>query len=158
MAPSNLRISASAIIKVPAAVLYAIIADYRNGHPRILPDTFRNLEVERGGVGDGTLITFEMRIFGSTHRLRAAVTEPEPGRVLVESYPDTGSVTTFMVDPGPASGESTVTVTTDMPISRGLRGMVERTLLPGRLHRVYDAELKKLAALAEGGFRIERGL
>ncbi len=68
----------------PADRVYAIIADYRNGHPHILPKQFRNLTVEQGGVGAGTIIRFEVRVFGQTQHFRAVVSEPEPGRVLVE--------------------------------------------------------------------------
>lgn len=48
------HVSASKLIAVPAAKIYAIIADYRNGHPRILPKPlFVSLEVEQGGRRHG---------------------------------------------------------------------------------------------------------
>ena len=43
----------------------------------------------------GTEIRFGMRVFGSMRTARGIVSEPQPGRVLVESYPETGDVTTF---------------------------------------------------------------
>jgi hypothetical protein len=80
--------------------VYAILADYRNGRPRILPERyFSNLEVERGRVGAGTVIRFQVRTLGITRSFRGEVTEPKPGRVLVESYPQTGEVTSFTVEP-----------------------------------------------------------
>src|SRR5687768_1410472 len=43
------RIEAEAVIDAPAAVAYAIIADYREGHPHILPrPPFVSLDVEEG--------------------------------------------------------------------------------------------------------------
>ncbi len=45
---------ASADMDAPPDRVYAIIADYHNGHPHILPKQFRNLTVEKGGVGAGT--------------------------------------------------------------------------------------------------------
>ncbi len=42
-------ISASALVPAPAREVYAIIADYRDGHPKILPrPPFVSLEVEQG--------------------------------------------------------------------------------------------------------------
>ena len=52
------RASSSAQIRAPGRIVYSLIADYRNGHPRILPPRYYPppLEVERGGVGAGTAI------------------------------------------------------------------------------------------------------
>jgi hypothetical protein len=94
------RIAASALIQAPAQQVYAIIADYRNGHPRILPKPyFVSLTVEQGGVGAGTMVTFQMKVMGSWQTFHAVITEPEPGRVLVETDSSAGTVTTFTVDP-----------------------------------------------------------
>ena len=148
------RIVASAVINAPAAAVYGIIADYRRGHPRILPREFRNLEVEEGGVGDGTLIRFQTRVWGATRTMRAAITEPEPGRVLVEADRDSETVSTFIVDPAPGGQGVRVTIMTDLAVPAGLRGLVERALSPRLLRRIYAAELEKLRALAESGFRV----
>ena len=57
--------------------------------------------MEQGGIGAGTVIRFQMSALGQKRTLRAEITEPEPGRVLVETYLDSnGAVTTFTVDPG----------------------------------------------------------
>ena len=46
----SLRVSASAEIGAAAVNVYRMIADYRNGHQRIVPPQyFRNLEVDAGG-------------------------------------------------------------------------------------------------------------
>jgi len=80
--------------------VYTTIADYRNRHARILPEEFSGLTVERGGIGDGTIIRFQMRVFGRTQTFRAAITEPEPGRVLVETNLGTnGAITTRFLRP-----------------------------------------------------------
>jgi hypothetical protein len=47
---------ASAHIAAAPAQVYAIIANYREGHPRILPKEFSGLTVEQGGIGAGTII------------------------------------------------------------------------------------------------------
>src|ERR1044072_1519141 len=105
----SFTVKASAQVEAPAEVVYNIIADYRNGHPHILPKQyFEWLEVEQGGRGEGTVIRFQMRVLGQTRVLRAVVTEPEPGRVLVET--DTGGagpVTTFTVEPEESGSRAT---------------------------------------------------
>jgi hypothetical protein len=144
------EIRASALVKAPAARVYNIIADYRDGHPRIVPPKyFKWMRVESGGIGAGTTISFGMRIMGTTSVLRAVVSEPEPGRVLVESYPETGVVTTFFVEPkGPAV--SRVTFTTVLSARRGLAAAIERWVSRRVLPTVYEEELRRLAEHAEG--------
>jgi hypothetical protein len=145
----TIRASSTAMIEAPPQVVYGIIADYRNGHPRILPRKyFGELVVEEGGVGAGTLIRFEMRSFGGLQTFRARVTEPEPGRRLVETVVDPEIVTTFTVDPGPSgAGDSRVTIDTRYERG-GLRGWIERLLAPAFLRTVYRAELAMLVAAA----------
>jgi hypothetical protein len=57
------RITASRQIDPPPAPIYGLIADYHDGHRRIVPPkTFRWLAVDEGGVGAGTEIRFAMRV------------------------------------------------------------------------------------------------
>jgi hypothetical protein len=144
----SFTVRASARIKAPAEVVYGIIADYRTGHPQILPRQYFDwLEVEQGGHGAGTVIRFQMRVLGQTRVLRAAVTEPEPGRVLVET--DTGGdgpVTTFTVEPEEEG--SHVTFRTELTSAGGPLGLLERFVLRRVLRRVYARELEQLGEVA----------
>ena len=140
------RVAASAIIKVPAQQVYAMLADYHNGHPHILPSQyFSDLQVEQGGIGAGTVIGFQMRVLGGTQTFRAAIMEPEPGRVLVETNLPSGAITTFTVDPRLGGQHAQVTIATELAVSNWLEGLVTKMLL----HRIYVQELKLLAAYAE---------
>jgi hypothetical protein len=142
------RVSGARRIPAPARRVYDIIADYRNGHPHILPPAFRNLRVERGGTGDGTVITFEVRALGRTTAFRAVVTEPEPGRVLVEENVGANpSVSTFTVEPA-GDAACDVTITTDLPLREGLAGRIERAITTWFLQRNYAEELRRLEAHA----------
>ena len=97
MTTKEIKVSRS--IQAAPQKVYAIIADYHNGHPRILPKPyFVALEVEEGGYGAGTVIRFQMKVMGRLQTFRAEISEPEPGRVLVERDLDTGTTTTFIVD------------------------------------------------------------
>jgi hypothetical protein len=143
---ARIHATGSAYVPAPPDVVYALLADYHDGHPRILPrPPFGALVVEEGGVGEGTLIRFTMRASGKTHTVRARITEPEPGRVLAETSLDNGAVTTFTVDP---EGDGCrVTIATDYA-QPGVRGAVERLLVPPMLQKVYADELRLLAEVA----------
>lgn len=151
----DIRISESRVIPASAPALYDLIADYRTGHPRILPkEYFGSLEVLAGGRGAGTRIRFSMRAFGRTNVDTAEVSEPVPGRELRETLPS-GIVTTFTVEPS-GRHEATVTITTEYAKS-GLRGWLEKILATRYLRRVYVAELAQLARVAAAGPRDSSG-
>jgi len=144
----SFTVQASARVGAPADVVYGIIADYRDGHPHILPKQyFEWLEVEQGGRGAGTVIRFQMRVLGQTRVLRAVVSEPEPGRVLVET--DTGGagpVTSFTVEPEETGAH--VTFSSELTSAGGPLGVLERFVLRRVLRRIYARELEQLGRLA----------
>src|ERR1044071_1066762 len=87
-------VSASGTISAPVQRVYDLIADYRSGHPRILPKPyFVSLEVEQGGYGAGTIINFQMKLMGKIQSFHSTITEPEPGHILVETDMNTGAIT-----------------------------------------------------------------
>jgi hypothetical protein len=136
--------AATARIDAPAARVYALLADYHAGHPRILPPKFfKEMRVEEGGTGAGTLIHLRMRGLGRERVMRMRVSEPEPGRVLAERDLDSDAVTTFRVK---ADGEGTrVTIAVEWTPAGGLAGLTERWMAPRLLRRVFTEELRLLA-------------
>jgi hypothetical protein len=147
------RVVESSIIDAPAELVYWTLADYRSGHQSILPrQYFLSLEVEQGGFGAGTIINFQMKVLGQTQKFRAAITEPEPGRVLVEtSLGEEVVVSTFVVEPINDGKSAEVTIDTKGTTrQRGVRGSIERFLTETMLSRVYKAELRELARVCEG--------
>src|SRR5579864_5793069 len=149
--PQKHIVSASATIPARRERVYSLIANYKDGHPRILPRQFTSLVVEQGGVGAGTIIRFQMRVFGKKKTFRAAITEPEPGRVLVETDLDTnGAVTTFTVNPGPVQVTADVTIATELPVRAGILGVIERALSTRFLRPIYARELVLLADCTDG--------
>lgn len=141
---------ASAVIDAPAARVYEIIADYRLTHPTILPQRyFTGIEVTEGGRGAGTKLTTTMNVYGTKAVYHLTVTEPEPGRVLLEEDPAAGIATTFTVEPLDDGAGSRVTIATTARSSGGLRGRLERVMNPAIMERIYREELELLAAAAK---------
>ena len=146
-------VSASAIIPARRERVYSLLTNYRDGHPRILPKRFSGLVVEEGGIGSGTVIRFQMTLLGKTQNFRAAITEPEPGRVLAETYLDpAGTITTFTVDAGTAPADSSVTISTELPVRSGIQGSIEKVFATLLLRPIYRRELENLARVATGPF------
>ena len=146
-------VSASALVPARQERVYSLIANYKDGHPRILPRQFSNLTVEQGGVGAGTVIRFQMTLLGKKQTFRAAITEPQPGKVLVETYMDgNDAVTTFTVNPGTAPADSRVTISTELPVRSGLLGKLERMFSTLLLRPIYEKQLENLSRVATGPF------
>lgn len=144
----QIRATASAVIMAPPETTYLILADYHRGHQRILPPRyFQNLQVEAGGTGAGTRIRYQVRSFGTVRNFRAEITEPEPGRRLVETDVESGIETAFTVEPKDDGRRSLVTIATSYQ-KAGIQGWVERMLAPRFLRTVYLAELRQLETQA----------
>ena len=138
--------SAERTIDAPADQLYRYLADMQL-HARFLPPPFYDFQVEEGGVGAGSVVRFKIDFAGGVRELRMHVTEPEPGRTLVQT--DTGGsglVTTFTVTP--QGEQARVNITSRFDGETGVAGVVERIIAPRRLHRVYAEELARLDAYA----------
>jgi hypothetical protein len=143
-------VSASALISAPSQRIYGLIADYRNGHPRILPKPyFVSLEVEQGGFGAGTVINFQMQLMGRIQSFHSTITEPEPGHILVETDRNTGAITTFTVDPRLNGQEAFVTITTTTNVPNGIIGKIQGWLTTQLLRPIYLKELDQLALVAK---------
>src|SRR5262249_53750639 len=91
--------SAQATVGAPADVTYRLIADVAQ-RQKFLPDPFSGFEVLSGGVGAGTVHKFEFQAPSRPVRTYVMdVTEPEPGRVLVDTDRNSSLVTRFTVTP-----------------------------------------------------------
>lgn len=147
MAHSN--VSASALIPANPETVYALIADYKNGHPRIIPRPyFLSLNVEKGGYGEGTIIDFRTKVMGQIQSFHSVITEPTPGRILVETDQNTGAATTFSVEPRMDGKQSFVTITTALPVPDGIVGKIQGWLIARLLRPIYVKELQQLAVVA----------
>jgi hypothetical protein len=148
----QITVKAAAILDARADDVYATIADYRHGHPKILPKgRLYGLQVEEGGYGAGTMIRFKAKALGVEQAFYQCVSEPEPGRVLVEQ--DVNSprdvITTFTVTPVEEERKAHVEIATTMSTSPGVQGWVERLLVPLLQRSVYREELHLLEAVTQ---------
>lgn len=145
-------ISVTRRIAAPADAVYAVFADYREAHPKVLPPSlFTGLTVEEGGYGAGTVLVVTGRFGGRIRAMRGVVTEPEPGRLLVETYPDDRIVTSFRVVAERGGNASRVTISSVFPRRRGPVGWLEERILRRMLEPVYAEELDRVAAYLAGG-------
>src|SRR5688500_18502080 len=121
---SMIRSEASAVIDARPEELYAVVSDYRVGHPAILPKPyFTELTVEKGGIGAGTVLRISMEIFGKQFSYHQLVSEPEPGRRLVESNIDTPGASTFIFEPLAGGRQTRVTISAELVGSDGVIGI-----------------------------------
>jgi hypothetical protein len=145
---AQIRMSAEQRIDAPAEVVYHCIADYvRHHNPSgFLPSAFSDLVVEQGGVGDGTVIRFNVTLAGQTRPHRARITEPQPGRVLVESEDEGNLTTTFSIEPVGQQSRVRFDTVYEKP---GIAGWVESMLAPRMMRGLYAEELAKLERTAQ---------
>jgi hypothetical protein len=141
----RIEISASKIIQGKPTDVYAVMSDYQVGHPTILPKSFFSKSVViEGGKGAGTVIEVHMDVYGSKRVFHHAVTESEPGHILVETDKEADVATSFTVEPTDNSNQSRVTIVTKSRLSPGIQGLLERLFNPLIISRIYRQELELL--------------
>jgi uncharacterized protein YndB with AHSA1/START domain len=143
---AEIRVSSERRIGAPAEDVYRYLADMREHHPNFLPPAFSDFRVESGGVGAGTVTTFQISAGGRSRSYRMEVAEPEPGRVLTESDTASSLVTRFTVTP--AGPTSSVRIDTTWQGAGGVGGFFERLFAPRVMQRLYADELERLDAYA----------
>ena len=148
----HITVKVDAVLHARSGDIYATIADYRHGHPNILPKKhLYDLHVEEGGYGAGTIIRFKSRILGMERSFYQRVSEPEPGKILVEQDIDSGKPdgSTFTVKPTIQEGQTHVEISTLITISPGFQGLIERLIIPMALAPIYRQELQLLEVVAQ---------
>jgi uncharacterized protein YndB with AHSA1/START domain len=142
---AKVEASAERVIDAPADKVYSYLADM-HVHPNFLPPAFSDFQVEEGGVGAGTVTRFKVTAGGRTRDYHMRITEPEPGRTLVETDIESSLVNTFNVQP--QGDKSLVRIATSWDGAPGIGGFFERAFAPRALNRLYLDELARLNAYA----------
>ncbi len=144
---SMLQVIASAIINASPEDIYAVFSDYEVAHNAILPKPyFEKMVVLAGGQGAGTVVDVYMNVFGNKKTYHLTVTEPEPGRLLVETDYNTGERTHFIMEPLPNGRQTKVTIDSKFSTSPGFAGKIERLITPPVTRYIFKKELENLAA------------
>jgi hypothetical protein len=142
----RVHVSAERTIPAPAQTVYDLLADYREGHRSILPPAFSDFTVLEGGTGAGTHIQFTLTLGRRTQVTEGFVAEPEPGRMLTETYPPSNMVTTFTVDP--EGDGSHLCIESAWDSRPGIAGFFERLIAPRLLKPLYREELDLIESWA----------
>jgi len=149
----RIRFEGEGTVSARPEVVWDILTDYRNGHPRIVPKPyFSDITLEEGGKGAGTVMAFDTRIGGSTRHFHQRVSTPEPGRVLLEHDIDGTGGTTFTLTPVDGGAGTHLRIETEMAGSDGLRGAIEGLLMPPvkrLMTRIYAQEITNIEAVAQ---------
>ena len=124
--------------------VFAVLADYADGRPRLLTSDYVDYRVEQGGRGAGTVISYRFR--ERPYFLRV---ETPAANTLLERDTVSSLVTTWRVMPAP-NERSIVRVVTDWRGSSGFRGVLERVFAPRGLRRVYQQVLERLEQVLAG--------
>lgn len=144
------ELQVSKMIKAHAELIYRVLSDYRDEHPRILPKPyFASTEVEQGGVGEGTIVRLKMNVMGTVNHYRLFVTEPKPGREIHEEDPVAGMKTIFTLEPDPDHGYCRVSIRTIWQKKKGIKGLLEQWLVPPIVRSIYKKELEILKTYCE---------
>jgi uncharacterized protein YndB with AHSA1/START domain len=141
------RVSAQSerVIAAPPQEVYATLIDYQNKRPSILTPNFLDYTVEKGGVGEGTVISYRLQAGGRERPYHMQVTEPVRGQTLMERDLNSSLSTTWTLTPVQGGQQTKVQVKTSWEGARGIGGFFERTFAPMGLRRIYDQMLSQLA-------------
>jgi hypothetical protein len=142
---SRIHAEAERVIDARPEEVYKFLANYRESRPRILPPNFQYYNVEEGGRGAGTIVSYRLQAGNRERAYRMQVEEPSQGRVLLERDLGSTLVNTWTVSPI-TGGQTLVAVTTEWESrASGVGSFFERTFAPMGLRRIYVDMLNRLA-------------
>ena len=129
---------------VSSDIVFGALADYTTVRPTILAPEFTDFRVLERGIGAGTRISYHLHATKKRVRqVEATVTEPVPGRQLLET--DANSSLTVLWEVAPiAEGRSALTVRVSWQGAPGIGGFFERRFAPAGIRRIYRTELDRL--------------
>jgi hypothetical protein len=105
--------------------------------------------VEKGGLGAGTVITVRTEMLGKKFTYHMIVSEPEPGRRLVESNIDSPGASNFIFEPLADGRQTRVTISADLVGGDGIAGFIEKLVTTPISRHIFKQELRNLAEYAQ---------
>jgi hypothetical protein len=144
---SKIFVKKERVINAAPANVYAVLSDYKSQRPQMLTPNFLNYTVEKGGKGDGTVISYRLRAANRERPYEMRVNEPVKGEVITESDSGSSLVTTWALSPLNNGQQTKVRVSSEWEGGTGVRGFFERTFAPLGLRGIYGNMLDSLLTL-----------
>lgn len=146
---SKIQVKNERVIKAQPEKVYDVIKDYKAKRPLFLTPNFLDYQVEKGGKGDGTVVSYRLQAARRERPYRMQVSEVAPGQSIQERDTNSSLVTTWTVTPVENGQQTKVSIVTDWEGGQGVGGFFERTFAPTGLHRIYDRMLDYLTTMVQ---------
>lgn len=139
---AEIRVAVERVIAAAPERVYRYIADYRQHHGNWLPPEYSSYRAQAPGDDGASDVFYHLKTGSRERDYHMRVTEPTPGRTVMER--DTGSSLEKTWTVEPAGDESRVRIETRWQGAGGIGGFFERTFAPRVLSALYAVELKRL--------------
>ncbi len=146
---SKVHVNSERVINAAPQDVYAVLADYKKMRPRMLTDNFLDYKVEKGGHGDGTVVSYRLHAANRERPYKLRVDESVKNEVLTERDSNSSLVTTWALSPLRSGKQTKVRVSTEWEGAAGVGGFFERTFAPLGLRSIYASMLDSLAGLVK---------
>jgi len=144
---SRILVKKERVINAAPENVYAVLSDYKNQRPQMLTRNFLDYMVEKGGKGNGTVVSYRLRAANRERPYKMRVDEPVKGEVITERDNNSSLVTTWALSPLKGGKKTKVRVSSEWDGGTGVRGFFERTFAPLGLRRIYGRMLGELFGL-----------
>ncbi|WP_257350664.1 SRPBCC family protein [Pseudalkalibacillus decolorationis] len=138
-------VAASKMIEASPERVYQVISDM-DEHRNFLPKEFESVVIEKGGIGEGTVFRLNLNVMGKRSTNVMTISEPEPGRVIIEKDAVAGITTIWTISPGQDDKHCDLQLVSEIRKKPGFAGLVERILTPYIFRSIYKRELDQLNA------------
>lgn len=133
------------VIKAIPKEVYSTLIDFHHKRPSILTPNFVDYTVEKGGIGEGTVVRYRLQAAGRERPYRMRIAEPIKGKLLIERDINSSLITTWTLTPLHGGQQTKVRLASEWEGSSGTGGFFERIFAPLGLRRIYARILSQLA-------------
>ena len=141
-----LKIAVSQVVDARVQDVYAVIVDYQVMNQAILPQPyFEEVVLEEDGQEVAIGVGLTVEVFGHQIHFRQTEGEREDRLAVVEKDMMSDQSITITLDPLDSGRKTRVTITSEMPVSGGLQGLVQRLTQRSIVRHNYRKGLNRLA-------------
>jgi uncharacterized protein YndB with AHSA1/START domain len=147
----RIHAGAERIIDAEPADVWAALTDYSGARAQMLPDSYRNYQVERdvnGADGAGVTLSYVLHAGGRERGYRMQVEETTPGHALVERDLASTYTTHWLVERVGPGSHARVRLSSEWESrAKGVPGFFERRFAPLGVRRIHQETLVRLGQL-----------